>query len=92
MEFEGFQPTEYNQILATGLEGRDGPDIAMLRAYGGVQPAIQSEQIVPIDDIVDGLDQFDPTVLRAAQGKDDGKTYGVPFAYQTMQMFYNKTL
>jgi raffinose/stachyose/melibiose transport system substrate-binding protein len=92
IEFEGYQPTEYNQILATGLEGSDGPDIAMLRAYGGIQSAIQSEQIVPIDDIVDGLDQFDPTVLRAAQGKDDGKTYGVPFAYQTMQMFYNKTM
>lgn len=92
IQFEGYQPTEYNQILATGLEGSDGPDIAMLRAYGGVQPAIQSEQVVPIDDIVDGLDQFEPTVLRAAQGLEDGATYGVPFAYQTMQMFYNKTM
>lgn len=92
IEFEGYQPTEYNQILATGLEGSDGPDIAMLRAYGGAQSAIRSEQIVPIDDTVDGLDQFEPTVLRAAQGADDGATYGVPFAYQTMQMFYNKTM
>ncbi|WOF22378.1 extracellular solute-binding protein [Microbacterium betulae] len=92
IEFEGYQPTEYNQILATGLEGSDGPDIAMLRAYGGAQSAIQAEQIVPIDDVVDGLDQFDPTVLRAAQGIEGGATYGVPFAYQTMQMFYNKTL
>lgn len=92
IEFEGFQPTEYNQILATGLEGSDGPDIAMLRAYGGAQAAIQSEQVIPIDDVVDGLDKFDPTVLRAAQGREDGATYGVPFAYQTMQMFYNKTM
>ena len=92
VEFEGYQPTEYNQILATGLEGSDGPDIAMLRAYGGIQSAIQSEQLVPIDDVIDGLDQFDPTVLRAAQSKEDGTTYGVPFAYQTMQMFYNKTM
>jgi raffinose/stachyose/melibiose transport system substrate-binding protein len=92
IEFEGFQPTEYNQILATGLEGSDGPDVPMLRAYGGVQSAIRAGQLVPIDDDVEGLDQFDPTVLRAAQGQDDGKTYGVPFAFQTLQMFYNKTM
>ncbi|WNB86421.1 extracellular solute-binding protein [Cellulomonas sp. ATA003] len=92
VEFEGFQPTEYNQILATGLEGSDGPDVPMLRAYGGVQNAIRAGQLTPIGDDVDGLDQFDPTVLRAAQGQEDGLTYGVPFAYQTMQMFYNKTM
>ena len=92
IEFEGYQPTEYNQILATGMTGSDGPDVAMLRAYGGVQPAIQADQLVPIDDVVDGLDQFEPSVLRAAQGVDDGATYGVPFAYQTMHMFYNKTI
>jgi len=92
IRFEGYQPTEYNQILATGLEGSDGPDVAMLRAYGGAQNAIQSGQIVPIDDEVDGLDQFDPTVLQAAQGREDGVTYGVPFAFQTLQMIYNKTM
>ena len=92
VEFEGFQPTEYNQILATGLEGSDGPDVPMLRAYGGVQNAIRAGQLDPIGDDVDGLDQFDPTVLRASEGQEDGLTYGVPFAYQTMQMFYNKTM
>lgn len=92
IEFEGYQPTEYNQVLATGLEGSDGPDVAMLRAYGGAQAAIQAGQLVPLDDVIDGLDQFDPVVLRAAQGREDGLTYGVPFAYQTLQMFYNKTM
>ncbi len=32
VEFEAFLNTEYNQILATGLEGSDGPDLAMVRA------------------------------------------------------------
>jgi raffinose/stachyose/melibiose transport system substrate-binding protein len=92
IDFEGFQSTEYNQVLATGLQGRDGPDVAMVRAYGGVQAAIEAGQLLPIDGKVGGLDQFDPTVLAAAQGRRDAKTYGVPFAYQTLQMFYNKSM
>jgi raffinose/stachyose/melibiose transport system substrate-binding protein len=92
IRFEGFQATEYNQLLATGLEGHDGPDVAMVRAYGGVQPAIAAGQLVPIGDKIDGLDKIDPTVLQAATGREDGKVYGVPFALQTLQMFYNKTM
>ncbi|WP_105033670.1 ABC transporter substrate-binding protein [Cryobacterium aureum] len=92
VEFEGFQATEYNQLLSTGLAGRDGPDVAMIRAYGGAQGPIQAGQLTPIDDVVDGLDLFEPTVLQAAQGREDGVTYGVPFAYQTMHMFYNKDI
>lgn len=92
VDFEGYQATEYNQILATGLAGSDGPDVAMLRAYGGAQAPIQAGQLVPIDDSVSGLDQFDATTIKAAQGREDGKTYGVPFAYQTMTMYYNKDI
>ena len=61
-------------------------------AYGGAQAAIQANQLVEIGDKIDGLDAIDPTVLRAAEGREDGKVYGVPFAYQTLQMFYNKTM
>ncbi|WP_167138619.1 extracellular solute-binding protein [Diaminobutyricimonas sp. TR449] len=92
IEFEGFEATEYNQLLSTGLAGRDGPDVAAIRAYGGAQGPIQAGQLVAIDDIVDGLDQYDPIVLQAAQGREDGATYGVPFAYQTMHMYYNKDI
>ena len=53
---------------------------------------IQANQLVEIGDKIDGLDAIDPTVLRAAEGREDGKVYGVPFAYQTLQMFYNKTM
>lgn len=92
IQFEGFQATEYNQILATGLEGRGGPDVPMLRAYGGAQNAIRSGQLDPIGEDVEGLDQFDATILRSGQGQEDGLVYGVPFAYQTLQMIYNKTM
>ena len=89
VEFEAFLNTEYNQILATGLEGSDGPDLAMVRAYGGVQPLIEAGQLLPIDGIVD-VSNVEQSLLAAATGRNDGSLYGVPFATQTLQVFYNK--
>lgn len=92
VEFEAFQNTEYNQILTTGLAGSDGPDIPMVRAYGQLQPNIAAGQLEPIDGKVDGLDEIAPSVLAGAMGREDGKTYAVPLATQTLQMFYNKDI
>jgi raffinose/stachyose/melibiose transport system substrate-binding protein len=92
VEFEAFQNTEYNQILTTGLAGSDGPDVPMVRAYGQLQPNIEAGQLEPIDGKVDGLDDIAESVLAGAKGKADGKTYAVPLATQTLQMFYNKQI
>ena len=92
VDFEAFQNTEYNQILTTGLAGSDGPDIPMVRAYGQLQPNIAAGQLVPIDGKVDGLDKIAPGVLAGAKGRADRKTYAVPLATQTLQMFYNKDI
>jgi raffinose/stachyose/melibiose transport system substrate-binding protein len=92
VEFEAFQNTEYNQILTTGLAGSDGPDVPMVRAYGQLQPNIEAGQLEPIDGKVDGIDDIAPSVIAGAKGKEDGKTYAVPLATQTLQMFYNKAI
>jgi len=89
VEFEAFLNTEYNQILATGLEGSDGPDLAMVRAYGGVQPLIEAGQLLQVDGLVD-TSAVEQSLLAAATGKNDGNLYGVPFATQVLQVFYNK--
>lgn len=89
IEFEAFLNTEYNQFLATGLEGSDGPDLAMVRAYGGVQALIEAGQLLPIDGVVD-VSNVEQSLLAAATGRSDGQLYGVPFATQTLQVFYNK--
>jgi raffinose/stachyose/melibiose transport system substrate-binding protein len=89
VEFEAFLNTEYNQILATGLEGSGGPDLAMVRAYGGVQGLIEAGQLLPIDGLVD-VSNVEASLLQAATGRQDGNLYGVPFATQTLQVFYNK--
>lgn len=90
--FKPFKNTEYNTILQTGLQGEGGPDVAQLRAYGGLQALVQSGALEPLDGKVEGLDDFDPVVLEGATGKEDGKVYGVPFAVQTMQIYYNKQI
>lgn len=92
VEFEAFQNTEYNQILTTGLAGSDGPDVPMVRAYGQLQPNIEAGQLEVIDGKVDGLDGIAESVLAGAKGKADGKTYAVPLATQTLQVFYNKQI
>jgi raffinose/stachyose/melibiose transport system substrate-binding protein len=92
VEFKPFKNTEYNNILATGLSGESGPDVAQLRAYGLLQPLVEAGRLVPLDGKVPGLESFDPAILQDAKGRKDGKIYGVPFAYQTLQVFYNKKI
>ena len=72
VEFEGFQATEYNQLLSTGLAGRDGPDVAMIRAYGGAQGPIQADQLVPIDDVEEFGCVVEADLIEPAAGHRDG--------------------
>jgi raffinose/stachyose/melibiose transport system substrate-binding protein len=92
IEFKPYVNTEYNTILATGLTEEGGPDVAQLRAYGGLQPLVEAGNLVPIEDEVAGLDGFSQEALDGARGLGDGKVYGVPFAIQTLQVFYNQQL
>ena len=91
VEFVPFVNTDYNNILATGLTGEGGPDVAQLRAYGGVQPLIEAGQLLPLDGEVD-LSNFTPAILKGATGLSDGRIYGVPFGIQTFTAFYNKAI
>ncbi|MEC5181213.1 ABC transporter substrate-binding protein [Arthrobacter sp. CG_A4] len=92
VDFQAFKNTEYNQILSTGLTGSNGPDVVQARAYGALQPLIVGGNLTDVTGKVDGLKTMDPTILAGAQAKTDGKVYGVPFATQTMQVFYNKKI
>ncbi len=92
VNFQAFVNTEYNQILQTGLTGSDGPDVAQVRSYGLLQPLVEGGNLVALDDIVPEVSEFDGTILAGALGREDGQTYGVPFASQTLQMYYNTAI
>jgi raffinose/stachyose/melibiose transport system substrate-binding protein len=89
VEFKGFKNTEYNQILATGLTGSGGPDVAQLKSYGGLQGYVDGGQLLSLDDSIEGLSSIPQASLDGLTGKTDGQIYGVPFATQTLQVFYN---
>ncbi|MPV38807.1 ABC transporter substrate-binding protein [Georgenia subflava] len=90
--FQAFKNTEYNQILQTGLTGSDGPDVAQVRSYGLLQPLVDGGNLVALDDVVPALAEFDDAILDGARGQEDGAIYGVPFASQTIQVYYNTAI
>lgn len=92
VEFVPYVNTDYNNILATGLTGSGGPDVAQLRAYGGLQPLVEAGQLLPLDGEVATLDDFDDETLDGARGLEDGQIYGVPFGVQAIVAFYNQDI
>jgi raffinose/stachyose/melibiose transport system substrate-binding protein len=90
--FQTFKPTEYQTALSAAMQAGKGPDIIQLRAYGALQPFARPEFLVPLDDKVPELKTFSPQWLDGARSTTDKKVYGVPFATQTLVIFYNKKL
>ena len=74
------------------MQAGKGPDILQVRAYGALQPFARPEFLVPLEDKVPELKTFSPQWLDGARSRADGKVYGVPFAVQTLVVFYNKKL
>ena len=93
VEFIPFKQTEYNTILSTGLTAGKGPDIIHLRAYGGLETFTAPGFIAPLDfESVPELKTFSRTIMEGAKGRKDGKIYGVPFASQSIVIYYNKKI
>lgn len=84
--------TEYNTILSAALSGGSGPDIFQSRAYGGLEVFAQSGFLEPVEKWIPEVKNFDKGPLRGATSIKDGKIYGVPFASQTLFVFYNKAI
>ncbi len=84
--------TEYNTILSAALSGGSGPDVLQSRAYGGLETFAQSGFLEPLEPLVPDLKNFAKAPLKGATSIKDGKIYGVPFASQTLFIFYNKTI
>lgn len=89
VEFKAFKNTEYNQILTTGLAGSEGPDVVQLKSYGGLQALIDSNSIIEVGSAIPALEEFPPATVQALSDINTGDVYGVPFAVNTFQVFYN---
>jgi raffinose/stachyose/melibiose transport system substrate-binding protein len=92
IEFQTYKPTEYNTVLSAAMQAGKGPDIVHLRAYGTLQTLARPEFLVPLEDKAPELKNFARQWLDGARSRADGKVYGVPFAVQTLVIFYNRKL
>jgi raffinose/stachyose/melibiose transport system substrate-binding protein len=92
IDFQTFKPTDYQTALSAAMQAGKGPDIIQLRAYGALQPFARPEFLVPLEDKVPELKTFSPQWLDGARSTADKKVYGVPFATQTLVVFYNKKI
>jgi raffinose/stachyose/melibiose transport system substrate-binding protein len=89
--FETFEAANYNTILSTALAGGTGPDLMMVRAYGGMENVASAGYLEPLStETIPALADFAPTALAAETMRSDQKLYAVPFASQTQLVIYNK--
>lgn len=93
VEYRGYLAEEYNTVLGTGLSGSSGPDVMMLRSYGGLQTAVAGGAIASLtEDDVPGIARYAEENLNGARSVEDGELYGVPFQVITAGVFYNQEI
>jgi raffinose/stachyose/melibiose transport system substrate-binding protein len=90
--FEAFLNTEYNTLVATSMQANEAADVVQTRSYGGVMPWIDGGYLLPLDGRVDALANYSDEALGAVTSRENGQVYGVPFAIQVLQVFYNKAI
>lgn len=91
--FETFEATNYNTILSTALAGGTGPDVMMVRAYGGLENVAAAGYLEELTtESVPALAEFAAPALAAESVRADGKLYAVPFASQTQLVIYNTAI
>ncbi|KQX43070.1 sugar ABC transporter substrate-binding protein [Devosia sp. Root436] len=93
VKFETFEAANYNTILSTALAGGVGPDVMMVRAYGGLENVASAGYLEPLTtESVPALAEFAAPAVAAESMRSDGKIYAVPFASQTQLVIYNKAI
>ncbi|MEJ7795489.1 MAG: extracellular solute-binding protein [Nocardioides sp.] len=92
VEFKPYVATEYDTILSTGLSAEGGPDVAQLRAYGGLQPLCEAGRLVELEGEDVDTSAIPDDVLGGARCESDDGLYGVPFASQALVVYYNKAI
>ena len=92
VNFTPYKSTEYNTILSAAVKGGNPPDIVHLRAYGGLEDYAAAGYLVALDEKVPRLQEFSPVARLGVTSQKDGKMYGVPFATQTLVIYYNRKI
>jgi raffinose/stachyose/melibiose transport system substrate-binding protein len=88
-----FRGNELDKQLRVAMLSGSGPDVVYTPGPAYVAAMAQAGQLMPLDDYAAKLgwnERILPAFLN--MGKFDGKLYALPKTYETVGLFYNKTL
>ena len=90
VKFTPYLNTEYNAIVSTALTAGKGPDIIQMRPYGAMANLSDAGNFMQLTvKDVPALAKLQAGILAGAQGYQDKKQYGYPYAISAMGIFYN---
>lgn len=93
IRFEAYEPQNYQTVLSTALAAGRGPDVIHVRAYGGLEQFARANYLMALTpQIVPELANFTPEALASESLRSDNTVYAVPFASQTLGLFYNRDI
>lgn len=88
--FQSFPSADYQTILMSAMAAGKGPDIVHVRAYGALDQLVVPGYLSPLAaNEVKGLNKYPVDALNSQRGFSDKRLFGVPFAYQSLGIFYN---
>lgn len=88
-----YRGSELDKQLRVAMLSGNGPDVVYTAGPSYVAPMAQSGQLMALDDYATKYkwqDRILPVFLK--MGEYDGKLYALPKTYETVGLFYNKTL
>lgn len=88
-----YRGTELDKQLRVAMLSGNGPDVVYTAGPSYVAPMAQSGQLMPLNDYAAKYkwqDRILPVFLK--MGEYNGKIYALPKTYETVGLFYNKTL
>ncbi|MCY1152798.1 MAG: extracellular solute-binding protein [Sphaerochaetaceae bacterium] len=91
--YRPYKTEEYQTVLAANFKGGTAADVIHLRAYGNFEQFAKPGYLLPLtEENVPGLANFDSTSLAGGTSIYDNKVYGVPYASQSLVIYYNKDI
>lgn len=89
--YQPYKTEEYQTVLAANFKGGTAADVIHIRAYGNFEQFAKPGYLLPLTkDNVPNLANFNDASLAGSTSIYDGNCYGVPYASQSLVIYYNK--
>lgn len=91
--YSPYKTEEYQTVLATNFKGGTAADVIHLRAYGNFEQFAKPGYLLPLtENNIPELALYSKQSLGGSTSITDGNVYGVPYASQSLVIYYNTDL